>query len=641
MKTSAADRVDLTFAVAAAVAILIVVLLSVAPVAAHAYLSESTPSNGERLDEEPSEVVLSYTGDSVVEAEASVEGPNGEDVSGEAATNPEDDRRVVVPVEAEGDGMYVVEWEVLADDGHTTSGTFFYTVGDEPLDTDAVMETYDDAEVDEGISLLEAGAKALMLLSLVVLVGATATFRFVLDGIGLSSSAADRRLDVILVGACVALAVSTVSIGVMRAASFDSLGGFASSSLGIVWVAQVFLAAGAVAFAAASWRERTDRRLTRSGVFAAAAGFTLTVGWTSHSATAIGRLRGTVVDAAHVFGAGFWLGGLMLLAVVFPPLLRSVPPEDRAGTAADVVRRYSVLALAGVTAAVSTGLVLTAWHVPDLSGFVETVYGTALSAKVALVLLALGIGGFVRFVVVRSLDADRSEADAVGTLRRGVNVEVAVVVAVVVLSGVVTSAATPAVVGDAPEETTIEAGATDAVDVHLSVFPTYGGADDVVTVPAGEPTVFVAEFVGEDGTVQSDGTVPLLATDGETEVEVELEQDDGAYTAVQPFPHAGNWEVRVTGSPDGSFVSAWFEFEAVEDDGSDHEHDESEGGDHGHGNSHNHVEDVEDVAAEGVEVDISEILDVGLRAGAVLMAVFGSLAVGIESTKLRRRGGEK
>ncbi len=102
--------------------------------------------------------------------------------------------------------MYTVDWEVLADDGHTTAGSFFFSLGDEPLDRDAVLEAYeDDDEVDDEVPPLETAAKGLLLVALVGLVGgptagALAVYP-VADRLNSSTHVVDQRLKRLLAGA--------------------------------------------------------------------------------------------------------------------------------------------------------------------------------------------------------------------------------------------------------------------------------------------------------------------------------------------------------------------------------------------------------------------------------------------------------
>ncbi|MEM4780259.1 MAG: copper resistance protein CopC [Halalkalicoccus sp.] len=589
------------------------VLLAGAQVAgAHAYLAESDPSNGERVDEPPEAVVLSFSGDGVQIAEVSVTAPGGEDVSGAAEIDPDDSQRVLVPIEGGEDaveGVYVVEWEVLADDGHTTSGTVLFTVGDEPLDREQVLELHE--EDGEGVSPLEAGANALVLLSLIGLVGIPATLWVavypLVGRFGVPLAAAERRARWLLTVCAGLLFVGVVGLGLARSASvapslsLDSVGRFLGTSLGALWIGQLAVAAGVLGVFLLARRRKLARRYWLGGALAGGVAVQLSVSATSHSASLIDRLQGTAADFAHIGGAALWVGGLLVLGLVVPFALRDAP-EERAALAT-AVRRFSIVALTGVTLAVATGLALAAWHAPDPATLRSTVYGTALSAKTTLVVLALGIGGVTRYVLLRRLE--RGEADA-GTLVRAVRFEIGVLLAVVVVSGLITAAPTAAIAGDeGPSE-----GRLTGETSELAVTPAEEGTETAL-IDEGEPVVIDAIFRTDDEPVTVAEPTLLLRNDqfGVTYT-VELDETDGGiYSTVQVLPEIGNWEVRASGQVDGSYESEWFDLYVIPDH-PDHE---------GHA---------------GEETAFA----IWLRVGALAVGLAGTAAVLIEATRFDRTG---
>ncbi|MFC6965204.1 copper resistance protein CopC [Halocatena marina] len=98
-------------------------LVSVPIVSAHASLAESTPGNGEQIAETPDELTLQYT-EGVQQAEISVESASGDRVDDGFRVDSNDQSVVHVPLDGVENGTYIVKWEVLAADGHTTSGSF-------------------------------------------------------------------------------------------------------------------------------------------------------------------------------------------------------------------------------------------------------------------------------------------------------------------------------------------------------------------------------------------------------------------------------------------------------------------------------------------------------------------------------------
>lgn len=578
-----------------------------APVSAHAYLAESDPDNGEQLEGVPAEVELTFSGDGVQVADVTVTDPDGEDISGEARVDPDDSQRVTAPLEPGGEGLYLVEWEVLADDGHTTSGTTFFTVGDEPADPEAIAAAYEDD--DEGtIEPLEAAAGGLIAVGLAGLVGIPVTVRRVIDET-CGEGRGDGRLLPALAGLSVVTAVGVVALGLARSTAFGALStagltAFLETSLGTLWVGQLALAVALVCFTAVGAWGPLSRRWVYLGTGLGAVGLAGTLSWTSHSGTTVGRLSGGAVDLAHVLGSGLWIGGLLALALALPIALEEA--DDARSVATASLRRFSTIALAGVTLLVASGLVLASWHAPASAGLTETVYGRLLLLKVSLGLSAIVLGGVMRFVTLPRLGAgDTSIRNAL----RGVRVEVVVLVVVLVLSGLVT-AAPPAAVAhdDGPAEATWTFG--DEATVTADLLPATEDADWLV-VDEGDPLLVQVGLERDGDPVESDQPVRLLATTvgGDVTIDVELERTGtGEYATVQTLPEAGVWELRLSAAPGGEFVSDWHDLHVEHDHGHDH-------GDHDHDEDDDHDHD------EGGD------LVVPLRVGAGLVAVVGALAV--------------
>lgn len=108
-----------------------------------------------------------------------------------------------------------------------------------------------------------------------------------------------------------------------------------------------------------------------------------------------GRLS-AMVNPLHVLGASLWLGTLLVLITcgVTTMLRSSVPSAERETMVAEMVRRFSLLALSSATLLGITGVV-TAWtHLNPLSALWSTPYGYALIAKLCVVGVVAGLGAW-------------------------------------------------------------------------------------------------------------------------------------------------------------------------------------------------------------------------------------------------------
>ena len=127
-----------------------------------------------------------------------------------------------------------------------------------------------------------------------------------------------------------------------------------------------------------------------------------------------------VIDWLHLLAGSAWLGSLVQLA-----LGRDDP------TARDALR-VRALATGALALVVPAGIYAAFLHVPSLERLFDTPYGRALLAKLAVVVALLGLGALNHFRHVPALVDGRAEA--AGKLRRTVRVEVALGVAVLLLS---------------------------------------------------------------------------------------------------------------------------------------------------------------------------------------------------------------
>jgi putative copper resistance protein D len=129
------------------------------------------------------------------------------------------------------------------------------------------------------------------------------------------------------------------------------------------------------------------------------------IGLTGHTQDHAGglRLAAETADAAHLLGAGAWLGGLIGLA-----LLLRTPPADagQARERAATVARFSRMAYVAVGAIVVSGLFNAALLVGSVKGLLTTFYGGLLALKVALFGVMLILAGLNRFQISPHLATD-------------------------------------------------------------------------------------------------------------------------------------------------------------------------------------------------------------------------------------------
>jgi len=465
----------------------------------------------------------------------------------------------------------------------TTAGRTGATDADERAG-DGAADARIVVEESPSWSAAEPGFRSAFLVGVMVLLGAPLTLLFVVYPLarrdGLRPGLADRATLGLFGGALLAVALGAVglalgqeptpeSLSLATVASYAGTGAGSSLLLRTGVVASLGLVT-AVAVVRSDW---VSRRGWLGAVTAGGLVLAVSISRTNHSTAAVERTAGVLVGFGHQVGAAIWVGGVAALALVVPVYLRRA--EDPTPLAAALIRRFSVVAVAGVTVAGATGLAIASWHVPAAGSLGATVYGVVLVAKVLLVLVALGMGGVNRLVLGRHLQSsgDRSggrnavwagpvaliallpthgsaDGDVVRTFVRSVRLELVVLLLVLVLSGVLTSVPTAADVSASEAESTERQFDSRVTDRSLSV--------EVVPGQVGQ-NAFVVRVAENGSAVSAEGPVKLTVSrpDGDVALPgIEPERvGQGAYSTVASIPSAGPWEVLATARVGGTNVT--------------------------------------------------------------------------------------
>lgn len=317
-------------------------------------------------------------------------------------------------------------------------------------------------------------ARGVLVAALILLIGAPPTLSFVvfpaLERRGLDTLRA-RQTALSIIGApLIGAVLAGTALAVENAQSSD-VAAFAawvgSTSAGQAWA--VFIAVASIlGVLTAGYHvlpDRVSRRIWFQTVTVGALAMLVTFCWTRFSTAVEIPAVAILVKFGHMTGAALWVGGLAVLAAL-PALMPRNPDvdADMATFVLAVVHRFSILAVAGVTIAFTTGIIITAWHVPTLTALVTTPYGILLAVKVGLVSVAAAIGGFNRFILHDQIAASVGEStdtvvlpgmltvsrpriapkDAISTVTRSIRIELAVLILAIGLSVMLTTAVTPA-----------------------------------------------------------------------------------------------------------------------------------------------------------------------------------------------------
>lgn len=389
--------------------------------AAHANYLRSNPAADARLLRPPAEVriVFSEPPDPRASRIEVFDAQGRRADRGDTRASDEENGLVVSLVEV-GDGGYVVSWQVLSTvDGHTTRGSFVFAVGDAELPA-----LPDVGEAYEPPRALEIAGRTASFLGLALLVGGALFMILVRQRPG---PAETGREQMFLAGGGALLVVGAVSLLLEQ-------GGQAPARLTTTLSLRGL--AGVAVLASASFL--APRRL-RYVALAAGLVAAITATLVSHAA-ATGRISEAVLDLAHVIAASAWSGGVMALVAILLPGARAIDPVELGR----LVGRFSTGALIAVALLVATGTIQSFARLVLLQDLLETPYGLALLAKIALLLVALGLGALNLLVWGPRLRRSAAAAFSRRGLAIGTALETAAFAAILIATALLTALVPPA-----------------------------------------------------------------------------------------------------------------------------------------------------------------------------------------------------
>ena len=341
--------------------------------------------------------------------------------------DPRDVHALLARVQSLPAGAYRVVWRVVSADGHPVSGAYGFRIGtatpaEEPGTAPiAVDDTVTTANAAIGPTLwgapvIPAALRGLALASLLALAGLLALGEWVLPNAGGGVARATPWLagvGLVLLSLHAAAWVANVSAtpGTSAASGVDVLRSSGSGQRELARLACALLALWALALA--------RRRGIAACCALAAVGLSGVMGHPSaiHPAWAI------PAKILHLVAGAVWLGGLLWIVLAD----RTHPRYT------DGVRRISALALAAVLVVAATGVAQMLLFLPTPAAALHSPYGALSFAKVAGLLVLVGLGAYHRYALLpRLVPAEPGVAVSLG---RSVRSEIAVMLLVILVGG--------------------------------------------------------------------------------------------------------------------------------------------------------------------------------------------------------------
>ncbi|AEH11703.1 copper resistance protein CopC [Candidatus Protofrankia datiscae] len=415
-------------------AMLVAVVGTAVPASAHAVLEGSDPAGGSSQPAAPSRVTLTFSESVTVNAGSiTVISASGQRVDDGAARHGQAGNEAVVGIRSGLDnGTYVVSWHVVSADSHPVSGGFFFGVGVVPDASAAASVSTTRGSVVVGV--LAGVARFAAFAGLAVLVGA-GLFLLALWPAGLGLPGPRRLLWAgwgVTFGSSVALLLLQGPYGAGQGLSalfrWDALSATLYGRYGHLVLLRTLALLLAVPLLRAVMAGHRRSLLELAGLALVA---TVTQSAARHAGVGDDAWLATANLTLHLLGVAAWGGGLTVLVIFLWATSRRVsrdgrqPPGDdvevpaaRAAELAEVLPKWSRVAMAAVTVIVLTGVYQTWREVGSLSAL-NTTYGRLLLVKLWFVAMMLGFGWLGHNWVARhhrppraALAADRADADA-------------------------------------------------------------------------------------------------------------------------------------------------------------------------------------------------------------------------------------
>jgi copper transport protein len=467
---------------------LIIALLTSGVVLAHASIVRSNPAANAVLAQAPSQITIEFS--EFVDPHLSKIDVLYDDGStadnGDTTRDPANSKVLHVSLKDSRQGTYIVSWRALSEvDGHVTSGSFVYSVG-QPIDLAKLGEQGSGAV----ISPLDMIARALTYIGQAVIAGVVA-FRWLVWRPALKSAQLDDVVDdrslpptkrVLIVALALAGIGTMLMLLAQSANSGGSIGDWLGTRVGRVWLGRVatLIAIGVLlddiaATARGKWFS------TIVSIWLPLQLLFLTT-LTSHSAAITEpQILPFVADLIHLIATSIWVGGLTMMAFVVPRVAKTMGDEDRSWLWLRTVVNFSTAAAVAVGVLIITGSYLSFLHVGSWTALIGTAYGRTLLLKLALVGVAMLIGGYNLIVIKpqldRAIDQPESGTRIQKRFRRTVVIEATVGLLVLAAAGVLTalprSKDPQPMVAAGPLQLTTT---SDDLDMALTIDPARSGA---------------------------------------------------------------------------------------------------------------------------------------------------------------------
>ncbi|MEK4972709.1 copper resistance CopC/CopD family protein [Niallia sp. FSL R7-0648] len=521
------------------IVVLMFSFLGINKVSAHAYITNSNPSENEILKTAPEKVYIEFnekiqTGFKIL----NVLNSSGERVDKKnVVINPDTEKSMEVDLKSDlPNDIYTVEWRVVSADGHSVSGMIPFSIGELP-DGAAFPTQQDNGNLVSFISTMIN--KGFLYIGFSIYMGLLLFYTIWYRNEKLSAKLVKRTKKISII-AVLFLAISIISSLVIQTQSYAGVSLLASikpSNLmetltstkeGIIWIVQMILLA--ILFLAQRFIWTKEAYLERKHWIIpglAFIGIMLSKAFLGHPSSSPYETVAIVLDFFHLIAASIWLGG-MIVIILF--LREGIFAKE--GEGHDLywatMERYSLWALITVAVLAISGAINASLLIPDFQSLVSTAYGKVLLIKIGLLVLMLIFGAYhlVSRLLLRKKDF----------YKKSIKMEITLGILILLVTTAFTQIQTPTLPIDLPFYEEAELGYNE--NISLSITPKKTGVQN-------QYEVFV--FDNNRKPIDPVEQITISLRQGEKEMSFPLTKEkEGHYFAENlQLNQPGKWDVEI------------------------------------------------------------------------------------------------
>ena len=472
------------------------------PVYAHANLIRSDPPSNSVLSISPQQIKLYFTEQVDPKLSgATVYDSSGKEVDTGYSVDPSDATIIIVTLPTLPSGVYTVSWHAIsAVDGHHTSGSFAFGVGNVTIN----IQQTSSSTAYAFPSALEVIERWLNILADTLFLGGSMFAIFVwIPTVSDSKNELPNnvkqkvalRSSRLLISSIVIAIVATILLLIVEsiaASPSNSLADVVATSYTILtssrlreyWTFRML--AAVVAISASATLLRINRLSKKSWIFILTVGLmlSLSTSLTSHNAasTTYDPMINLLADWIHLIAVSVWVGGLAYLVIAITTLSNLKEPKGK--LVAELLRRFSSVAIIAVGVVGLTGIYNLVLEVGSFAALFGTAYGIILLVKLSIFAPMLVFGAINQFVLYhhiaeakpKSTRTDRQLGRWVKRFKLSLRSELTLGIILLLVVGVLTASApvaqTPASASSyQPLPTVLQGYSTQGVNITLKIYP--------------------------------------------------------------------------------------------------------------------------------------------------------------------------